>query len=167
MAILKLIKEEIDIYKSGEEISRPAVDLNEMSEIEAQRFRAMREELINIRKMDQAKKHQMVYDYRMHITDQILENVPDVGITVFMPHVMEDRLLDKLIEPAQALSMTMKQSVVTQISRNDMEMINFDEENLQPMVFNHIRDQNLLIVAWKMNSSELRPINGMEICLLI
>lgn len=137
-------------------------DLNEMSELEAQRFRAMREELITVRRLDQAKKHQIVHDYRMHITDNIMENVADVGITVFMPHVMEDKLLDKVVEPAQAQNMTVKQSIVTQISRTDLEMINFDHENLQPMVFNHIRDRDLLIVAWKMGSGELRPINGMK-----
>lgn len=159
-ALLNVIKEEIDIYKSGEEMQRAMVDLNEMSQIEAHRFRIMREDLIRGRKLEQQKNYQMVYDYRMVLTDKIMDNTADIGITVFMPHVLDKDLIKNLTEAAAGMSMTLKQHCTTKITKEHLEMINFDGENLSSMVFNHIRDRDVLIVAWKMGSGELKPING-------
>lgn len=163
-ALLKLIKQEIESFKSGEMLNRPKADLNEMSQLEAHRFRIMREDLIQNRKLDQKKKQQLVHEYRMLLTDNIMDNTGDVGVTVFMPHVLDDlnELLLNLTEPAAEAQMILKQHVLAQITTDDLEMINFDEENLQPMVYSHIRGHDVLIVAWKMGSGELRPINGKQ-----
>lgn len=159
-ALINLIKEEIDIYKSNEAMQRPMVDLNEMSQLEAHRFRIFREDLIRNRKIEQAKNYQMVYDFRMALTDKIMDNTADVGITVFMPHVLDDNLISRLGDAAAPMQMTIKQHVTTQITKEDLEMLNFDDVNLTSMVFNHIRDRDVLIVAWKLGTTESKPING-------
>lgn len=159
-ALLNVIIEEIDIYKSGEAMQRPMVDLNEMSQIEAQRFRIMRENLIRDRKLEQEKNYQMVYDYRMVLTDKIMDNTADIGITVLMPHVLDKDLITNLTQAASGLSMTLKQHCTTKITKEHLEMINFDDENLSSMAFNHIQDRDVLIVAWKLGAGDLKPING-------
>lgn len=161
-ALLDVIKDELVLYKSAETIERQTFDLREMSALEAQRFRFMREKLIADRKRDQAKKQQIVHDYKISVTDNIMENAADIGVTLFMPHVIDDELLANLSEPAGRMHMQQKTTIVTQITKEDMEMINFDNDNMSPLLFNHIRDRDILIVAWKMASGELRPINGMN-----
>lgn len=156
------MKDELELYKSGKPMNRQTFDLREMSALEAQRFRIMREKMISDRKQYQGKKQKIVYDYRMGVTDNIMENVADTGVTVFMPHVIDDELLGNLAEHATRMNMQQKTSIVTQITKLDLEMINFDGKNMSPLLFNHIRDKEVLIVAWKMASVELRPINGMK-----
>lgn len=80
-ALLALIKEEVALYRSHEEIIRPTFGLRDMSALEAQLFREKRESLINMRLNEQRKKQKMVLDYRMTLTDSIMENCPDVGVT--------------------------------------------------------------------------------------
>lgn len=155
------------MYKSGETANRKGSDLRDMSVPEAQRFRATREELITNRKKEQAKKAQIVHDYRMKVTNDIMDNATDIGVTIFMPHVIEKDLVPNLVEPGSKMQMQMKHNITTKITREDLEMINFDAQNLSPILFNHIVDKELLIVAWKMNSTELRPINGMTITSLL
>lgn len=134
-----------------------------MSALEGQRFRGKRDEMILHRKQDQLKKHQLVQDYRMHLTDSIMENVSDVGVTVFMPHVLDDKLIENLTESAEKHKITMKTHVTTKVTREDLEMINFDGQNMSQLLFNHIRDRDILIIAWKMASGDLRPIDGMNL----
>lgn len=164
--LIEILEHEIALFKSGEQTGRQTFELREMSLIEGQRFRTKREELIFTRKQDQLKKHQLVHDYRMHVTDNIMENVADVGVTVFLPHVMDDKLIENLIEPAAQSNMTMKTHVITKIKKEDLEMINFSSQNMSPLLFNHIRDRDVLIVAWKMASGELRPVDGMSVLLI-
>lgn len=164
--LIDLLKEEIALFKSGEETGRQTFELREMSALEGQRFRTKREELIFNRKQDQMKKAQLVHDYRMAVTDSIMDNVADVGVTVFMPHVLDDKLIENLTEPAGQKGMTMKTNVITKITREDLEMINFDTQNMSPLLFNHVRDRDVLIIAWKMPSGELRPIDGMNMLLI-
>lgn len=80
-ALLDIVKEEVAIYRSKEEIIRPTFELREMSAIEAYRFREKREGLINDRIKDQAKRKQKVHEYRMNLTHNIMENAPDIGVT--------------------------------------------------------------------------------------
>lgn len=132
-----------------------------MSTLEAQRFKSKRDELIFNRKKEQMKKQQLVYDYRLQVTSNIMDNVSDIGVTVFMPHTLDEELLTNVIDAAAPIHMQMKTSVVTEITREDLDMVNFDNENLSPLLFNHIVNQEVLIVAWKMASGELRPVDGM------
>lgn len=159
--LLDILKREIALFKSGEQTGRQTFELREMSSLEGQRFRSKREEMISTRLQDQSKKHQLVHDYRVQVTDNIMDNVSDVGVTVFLPHVIDDKLIENLTEAAGQHNMTLKTHVITKISKEDLEMINFDKENMSPLLFNHIRDQDVLIAAWKMASGELRPIDGM------
>lgn len=164
-ALLNLIKEELNLYKSGESLNRPIADLKEMSQLEAYRFRINRERLIKYRKLDQAKKQQLVYDFRIMLTNNIMDNTADIGVTVFMPHVLNDDLNDLLFNLTEAtteMQMVLKQHVIAPITKDDLEIINFDAENLSPMVYSHIRGHDVLIVAWKMGSMELKPINGKQ-----
>lgn len=165
--LIEILEQEIAMFKSGEQTGRQTFELREMSLLEGQRFRTKREELIFNRIQDQLKKQQLVHDYRMKVTDNIMDNVADVGVTVFLPHVMDDKLIENLVEPAAQSNMTMKTHVITKITKEDLEMINFGSQNMSPLLFNHIRDRDVLIVAWKMPSGELRPVDGMNILLIL
>lgn len=158
--LLDILKDEIALFKSKEQTGRQTFELREMSTLEGQRFRLNREEMIFSRKQDQMKKQQLVHDFRMNVTNSIMDNVADVGVTVFMPHVLDDQLIENLGEPAAKNNMTLKTHVITKITKEDLEMINFDTQNMSSLLFNHIRDRDVLIMAWKMASGELRPIDG-------
>lgn len=150
------------IFTSDDKPSRQEFELRDMSTLEAQRFRTKREEMIFKRKQEQLKKQQLVHDYRLKVTDDIIDNCPDIGITIFLPHTLHEKLVPELIEAGQQSNMTLKTSIVTQVTKDDLEMINFDHENMSPILFNHIRDKDVLIVAWKMAPGELKPIDGMN-----
>lgn len=160
--MIEIIKDEIAIFKSDDKPSRQQFELRDMSTLEAQRFRTKRDEMIFKRMQEQLKKHKLVHDYRMKVTDDIMDNCPDIGVTVFMPHTLHDKLAAELIDPGQQSNMTLKTSIVTQITKEDLDMINFDQENMSPVLFNHIRDKDVLIVAWKMAPGELKPIDGIS-----
>lgn len=73
---------------------------------------------------------------------------------------MDDKVLNNLIEHAATMDMHMKHDVTGQITKEELDMINFDEKNMSPIMFNHIRDRDILIVAWKIGQMELRPLQG-------
>lgn len=158
--LIAIIKKEIAISKSEKEIKRQSYDLRDMSTLEAQRFKVKRDAMIRGRKEEVEKNQQLVYDYRMKVTDNIMDNVPDIGVTIFAPHTVEKDLINKLLDPGAQNQMSMKTSVVTQITHEDLQIINFDCQNMSPLLFNHIVDKDVLIVAWKMASGELRPVDG-------
>lgn len=160
--LLDLLRKELELFKSGESLNRLTYELRERSAIEAERFRIMREELIKHRLLDQEKKSQMVYDYNMKLTSDIMDNAADTGVVLFMPHVINDDLLNNMEGPANAMKLQLKTYETIKITKEDFEMINFDEKNMSMKLFRQIQGRDLLICAYKMQFGELTPINGKQ-----
>lgn len=75
---------------------------------------------------------------------------------------MYDKIYDDLVEHGAKMDMQVKQDIFAQITKESLEMINFDAPNMSPIMFNHIRDRDVLIIAWKIGQTDLRPLTSMQ-----
>ncbi|XP_039500049.1 fibrous sheath CABYR-binding protein isoform X1 [Drosophila santomea] len=146
-----LIKE---LEKTTQKASRQvSYRLDELQPIEVEQQRIKMEAIERAEKAEREIKHKKQMDYLTQVTDSIMENLPDIGVTIFGPQVNRD-MFKKLTEPAEALKMQCKDRRIIQVSNDQFEIVNFACKNpLPPDVIEQLDGKELLMCFWKIDES--------------
>lgn len=112
--------------------------------------RKIKEDAINaIITQERVEKERKRIEYLNYVTDTIMENLPDMGVTIFGPQVTRD-MLKKSIQIAEQLKMQCKERILIAISKKDFEIIHYDCPNpIADEILEQIEGQELFVCFWK------------------
>ncbi|XP_070144105.1 uncharacterized protein [Drosophila kikkawai] len=129
--------------------SHVSYEITELQPIELQQLEVRNRALRVAEEIELAESRRKRVEYLRSVTDCIMSNLPDIGITVFGPQVNRD-MFKKLSEPADPLKIQCKDRKVFSISPADFATVNFAAENpLAPDVIEQLYDKELLMCFWK------------------
>ncbi|KAH8421533.1 hypothetical protein KR009_012139 [Drosophila setifemur] len=124
-------------------------EITELQPIELEQQEVRNKALRICEEIELAECRRKRVEYLRSVTDCIMANLPDIGITVFGPQVNRD-MFKKLSEPADPLKIQCKDRKVFPILPADFATVNFAAENpLAPEVIAQLYDKELLMCFWK------------------
>ncbi|KAH8318377.1 hypothetical protein KR074_000446 [Drosophila pseudoananassae] len=124
-------------------------EITELQPIELEQQEERNKALRLAQEIELAESRRKRVEYLSSVTDCIMANLPDIGITVFGPQVNRD-MFKKLSEPADPLKIQCKDRKVFPITPSDFATVNFAAENpLAPEVIEQLYDKELLMCFWK------------------
>lgn len=157
------IKAQLEIFKSGKRGKRTTFQLFEKTPNEIERTKLERSKAIFERKAAKLLERKKAQEYLMTCTDEIIDRCSDMGVTIFMPHVINPDLLKNVVEVAEKVAnLTMREATEEKISPKELEIINLENEVFPSNLYENIYGKNVLIVAWKIADNELRPVAGFK-----
>ncbi|XP_022208475.2 actin cytoskeleton-regulatory complex protein PAN1 [Drosophila obscura] len=148
--LIALLNKELEktMQKAARTISY-AVD--ELQPIEVEQLRVKTESTERVERIEREAKQKKQMDYLTYVTDAIIENIPDIGVTVFGPQVNRD-MFKKLQEPAEPLKMQCKDRKVIQVTAEQFDIVNFACKNPLPAdVIEQLDGKELLMCFWKID----------------
>ncbi|XP_017066990.1 thioredoxin domain-containing protein 3 [Drosophila eugracilis] len=129
--------------------SHLSYEITELQPIELQQLEVRNKALRQAEEIELAESRRKRLEYLHSVTDCIMANLPDIGITVFGPQVNRD-MFKKLSEPADPLKIQCKDRKVFTILPSDIATVNFAAENpLAPDVIELLYEKELLMCFWK------------------
>ncbi|KAH8235905.1 hypothetical protein KR032_010607 [Drosophila birchii] len=129
--------------------SHVSYEITELQPIELQQLEVRNRALRVAEEIELAESRRKRVEYLRSVTDCIMGNLPDIGITVFGPQVNRD-MFKKLSEPADPLKIQCKDRKVFSILPADFATVNFAAENpLASEVIEQLYDKELLMCFWK------------------
>jgi len=153
--LVAMITRELELTIAKE--PHESYEITELQPIELEQLQVKNEALQLAEKIELEESKKKRIEYLKYVTDTIMENLPDIGITVFGPQVNRD-MFKKLSEPADPLKIQCKDRKVFTITQNDFNTVNFAAENpLQSEVIQHLYDKELLMCFWKVEETMGSP----------
>lgn len=132
-------------------------------EIERDNIQKAREMEAERIKKEAAEKSRL--DYLTFVTDEIISHHSDMGVTIFMPHIITRDLYRQVCDVAEKRHLTAKEKVTTGITAKQLSIINLETKEFSKYFFQHIKDKEVFMVCWKLPDDELRPVQGKRILL--
>ncbi|KAH8416615.1 hypothetical protein KR222_011409 [Zaprionus bogoriensis] len=142
-----------ELEKAQSNVVRPTYAISELQPVEAEALRVKNEAIQKAERIEFEKQTKKRIDYLNHCTDVIMENLPDIGVTLFGPQVSRD-MFKKLSEPADHLKMQCKDRKYMEVTAADFDIINYACKNpLSPDVIEQLDGKELLICFWKIDEA--------------
>lgn len=157
--LIELIIKELDIERrtrdSGAETNqRIYYELTEMTPVELERYNKKRLHDEECERIEREAAQRRRHEYVTFVTDQIMLNASDLGVSVFMPHVISRDLMKRLTEPADKCQLVAKDKKYVRLAPEHTEVIGFDGRDPMPQyLLKHIGCNEVFMVCWKMTES--------------
>lgn len=166
--LMELIIKELDIERrtrdsDPETSGRVYYELSAMTPIELQRYnvKCLREEMCE--RIEQEAAQQRRNEYLTFVTDQIMLNASDLGVSIFMPHVISRELMKRLTEPADKCQLVAKDKKSVRLVPEHVEIIEIcGHDPMPPYLLDHIGCNDVFMVCWKMTESNGEACKTLE-----
>ncbi|XP_036326500.1 uncharacterized protein LOC118739343 [Rhagoletis pomonella] len=153
--LMKLIAQELEMLNKPQRTFYEITELQPEEEIRRKIKQDAEMEAISKEKAAKKKKR---HDYLNSMTDTIIENMPDMGVTIFGPHINRD-MYKKVLEPADNMKLQCKDRRVISVTRADFDVVNYACPNPLPDdVLDQLDQKDLMMCFWKMPEDDRRPI---------
>jgi thioredoxin domain-containing protein 3 len=99
--------------------------------------------------------------YITYVTDEIMTHVPDMGVTLFLPHLQmkeSQNMNKKITECADKCELLCKEKKIIQLSPDLLEVLYFECLNpLSGQILQQLYEKDILACAWKLADTDIRP----------
>lgn len=167
--MIELIIKELDIERrtrdsNAETNGRVYYELTEMTPVELERFNVKRLHDEECERIEREAAHRRRHEYLTFVTDQIMLHASDLGVSIFMPHVISRDLMKRLTEPADKCQLVAKDKKNVRLVPEHTEVTGMDGHNPMPQyLLEHIGSNDVFMVCWKMtetNGDVCKTIEG-------
>lgn len=160
--LTELIKNELESTKDISNLNRNVFELNELTPLEMERYNAEKLNANLLKRAEIEAAELKTHQYIEFVTDEIMSRASDMGVTIFMPHVINRDLYKRVLEVADKLHLSAKDRVMVKIPLDHLKIINFECINLPLVLYEQIKAKEVFMVCWKISDDELRPVEGKE-----
>jgi hypothetical protein len=95
-------------------------------------------------------------EYIRNMTDQIMEHILDMGITLFMPHIMKDAYR-KTADIADKMELSCKDRKTVKIKPEMIEVLHYEIANPLPdEILEYLFNKEVLFFLWKLGETDTR-----------
>ncbi|CAO1413962.1 unnamed protein product [Diamesa tonsa] len=156
--LMSIIVYELDLeekYKLGE-AERVFYEFDELlpDEQELEVIRRQIEEDIDRIEMEQAIQQRKEYIH--FVTEEVMQHIIDMGITIFFPHTMKDAYR-KTADIADKMELTCKERKCVKLKPEMLEVLHYDIENpLSDDILNYLYSREMLLFLWKLGETDTR-----------
>lgn len=167
--LIELIIKELDIERrtrdtDSETSGRIYYELYEMTSVELERYNVKRLSEEECKRIEREAAQRRRNAYLTFVTDQIMLNASDLGVSIFMPHVISRDLMKRLTEPADKCQLVAKDKKNVRLVPEHTEVIGFDGNKSMPQyLLDHIGCNDVFMVCWKMtenNGDACKSVEG-------
>lgn len=167
--LMELIIKELDIERrtrdsDPETSGRVYYELSEMTPIELERYNVKRLQEEKCERIEQEAAQQRRKEYLTFVTDQIMVNASDLGVSIFMPHAISRELMKRLTEPADKCQLVAKDKKSVRLVPEHVEVLGIGGDEPMPQyLLDHIGSNDVFMVCWKMtesNGEACRTVEG-------
>lgn len=157
--MIELILKELDIERrtrdtDPETSGRIYYELNEMTSIERKRFEIIQKLEEENERIEEESAHKRRTEYLTFVTDEIMTNLNDMGVTILMPHVISRDLLKRLSDPADKCRLVAKDKKNVQVLREHIDILEFSTCNsMAKHLVDHILNLDVFVVCWKITDN--------------
>lgn len=154
-----MLKSELKIFKSDAKDDRPTFLLNEMTPNEKQRSKIERSKAFDEMKTANQNEWQRMYGHQISAIDEICERLTKLGVTIFMPHVINPDLFSDVAYVAERKAqLTLVAKKMARLSPEHLKLINMDFDAFPGVLYDFMGGEEVLIMIWQTEDSE--PAEG-------
>lgn len=169
--LIELIIKELDIERRTRDTDPDAsgrvyYELTEMTPVELERFNVKRLHDEECERIEWEAAQRRRNEYLTFVTDKIMSNASDLGVSILMPHVISRDLMKRLTDPADKCQLVAKDKKAVRLVPEHSEVVGISGHNPMPQyLLDHIVSKDVFMVCWKMtetNSETCKSVEGIR-----
>lgn len=159
-ALMNLIMKELEIERTLREENadqniRVYFALDQMTPVELIRYNGIQRKENEYKKIEMEAAKQRRNEFLCSVTNKIMRKLDDLGVTLFMPHVVSRDLFKRVTDIAEKCQLTARDKKTIQIKSEHLDAINLECTNpLSQNIIDHIVNKDVFMVCWKLTDME-------------